>query len=244
VDYVLHQAALPSVPRSIASPVTTSEVNINGTLNMLLASKDARVKKFVYASSSSIYGDSDVLPKVETLPNKPLSPYAVAKLSGEEYCKVFSKVYGLQTVILRYFNVFGPYQDPTSEYSAVIPKFINLMLDNKRPEIHGDGEQSRDFTYIDNVVSANIKAATEKFDSGMVMNCACNESITLNRLFEIIKKELKSDISPIFVDSRVGDVKHSLADISKIQNLTGYKPVVKFEEGIKKTIEYYRKIKT
>lgn len=243
VDFVLHQAALPSVPRSIESPVTTSEVNINGTLNMLLASKDAGVQKFLYASSSSIYGDSDVLPKVETLPNNPLSPYAVAKMSGEEYCKVFNKVYGLKTVMLRYFNVFGPYQDPNSEYSAVIPKFINMMLDQQTPEIHGDGEQSRDFTYIDNVVHANIKAATEDFEGGMVMNCACNESATLNRLFEIIRKELNFVPNPKYVSSRVGDVKHSLADISRIRQLTGYEPVVKFEEGIKKTIQYYKELR-
>lgn len=239
IDIVLHQAALPSVPRSIKDPITTNDVNINGTLNILEAAVNLKVKRVVYASSSSVYGDNPVLPKVETMIPNPLSPYAVSKLTGEKYCNVFSRIYGLETVCLRYFNVFGPRQDPASQYSAVIPKFIKAINQNKQPVIYGDGEQSRDFTYISNVVQANILAATADCESGITVNCAVSGQITLNELIREMNKLMDKDIKPVYEGPRAGDIKHSYADINLAEKTLGYKPVVSFQEGLKKTIESY-----
>lgn len=239
IDIVLHQAALPSVPRSIKDPITTNDVNINGTLNILEAAVDLKVKRVVYASSSSVYGDNPVLPKVETMTPNPLSPYAVSKLTGEKYCNVFSRIYGLETVCLRYFNVFGPRQDPTSQYSAVIPKFIKAISQDIQPVIYGDGEQSRDFTYISNVIQANILAATSDCESGITVNCAVSGQITLNDLVKEMNTLMNKDIHPIYEGPRAGDIKHSYADISLAEKSIGYKPVVSFEEGLKRTIDSY-----
>jgi len=224
VDFVLHQAALPSVPRSIADPVTTNEVNVGGTLNVLDAAKDAGVKRLVFASSSSIYGDNEDLPKTEDMPPRPLSPYAVAKLAGEKYCQVFFSIYGLETVALRYFNVFGPRQDPTSQYSAVIPMFIKAMKNGQAPVIFGDGEQSRDFTYVENVVHANLLACKANSGpcAGEVFNIACGRRVTVNRMIDFINRKLGKSVKPSYSPPRAGDVKHSLADIGKAQKLMGY----------------------
>jgi len=240
VDYVLHQAALPSVPRSIEDPLTTSEININGTLNILLASLKNKIKRVVYASSSSIYGDSPVLPKKEEMTPSPLSPYAITKLTGEYYCKVFYQIYGLETVILRYFNVFGPCQDPTSQYAAVIPKFIRAMLKGERPIIYGDGEQSRDFTYVENVVMANILSATKKEASGKVFNIATQKRITINELVKEINNILNTNIKPEYASPRPGDIKHSLADITAAKKILGYNPKVQFREGLEKTVNWFK----
>jgi len=240
MDFILHQGALPSVPRSIADPVTSNEVNVTGTLNILHAALDAGVKRVVFASSSSIYGDSPTLPKKEEMTPNPLSPYAVSKLAGEKYCQVFARIYGLHTVALRYFNVFGPRQNPDSQYSAVIPKFIKAMLNGQSPTIYGDGEQSRDFTYIANVVEANILATEVDCPAGVVMNCAAHQRITLNQLVEILNKILNTDIKPQYTDPRPGDVKHSFADITKIKEALGYEPKILFEEGLRRTVEWFR----
>ena len=244
VDYVLHQAALPSVPRSIETPLESNDVNTNGTLNLLYAAKENGVKRFVYAASSSAYGESPTLPKIESMPTSPLSPYAVNKLAGENYCKAFYNVYGLETVALRYFNIFGPRQDPNSYYSAVIPKFIKALLLNKQPVIFGDGEQSRDFTYIENVISANLMACKGSAKSaGRVVNIACAERITLNELANELKILLGKDINPIHGDPRPGDIKHSLADINLAKELIDYTPKVTVKEGIKKTVDWFLKNK-
>jgi UDP-N-acetylglucosamine/UDP-N-acetyl-alpha-D-glucosaminouronate 4-epimerase len=240
VDVVLHQAALPSVPRSIKDPIATNEVNVTGTLNILQSARDARVQKVVIASSSSVYGDTPQLPKHERLVPNPLSPYAVSKLSGESYCRVFAQLYGLQTVALRYFNVFGPRQDPNSQYSAVIPKFISAMLKGQRPVIFGDGEQSRDFTYIDNVVTGNILAATMDFQGGLAMNCASHGRTTLNQLVGLINEIIGKDLKPVYGDPRPGDIKHSFADIELFSKHTGYTPIVGMREGLKRTVDFYR----
>ena len=236
VDYILHQGALPSVPRSISDPVTTNEVNILGTLHVLEAAKEFKVKRTVYASSSSVYGDTETLPKIETMPIKPLSPYALAKYAGERYCQIYNQIYGLETVCLRYFNVFGPKQDPASQYSAVIPKFIKLIREIKRPVIYGDGHQSRDFTYVENVVRANILACEANNVQGQVFNVACGERTTLLHLLEAINCILKTDVRPIFEKERIGDVKHSEASIEKAKELLHYKVVRRFEEGLELTI--------
>ena len=217
VDIVLHQAALPSVPRSIKDPITSNEVNVNGTLNILESSVEAKVKRVIYASSSSVYGDNPQLPKHESMIPNPLSPYAVSKLSGEKYCSVFSRIYGIKTISLRYFNVFGPRQDPSSQYSAVIPRFIKSISKNEQPVIYGDGEQSRDFTYVSNVVEANILAATTDCESGLAMNCAASGQITLNELVKSINRILGKDIKPLYEKPRAGDIKHSFADIGKVK---------------------------
>ena len=209
VDYVIHQAALPSVPKSVEIPIESNEHNTNGTLNVLFAAKENDVKRVIYAASSAAYGEIPESPKVETMRPMPLSPYAVNKLAGEYYCSVFTHVYGLETVALRYFNVFGPRQDPTSFYSAVIPKFITALLRNEQPTIFGDGEQSRDFTYIDNVVHANLLACKAPDIAGEMFNIACGESITLNQLLDSLKEILAKDIQPTYEDERAGDVKHS-----------------------------------
>ena len=241
IDFVLHQAALPSVPRSIKDPILTNEINVTGTLNLLMASKDAKVKRLVFASSSSVYGDNPQLPKKEGLEGIPLSPYAISKRVGEMYCRVFSQVFNLSTVCLRYFNIFGPRQDPFSQYAAVIPNFITKMLKDENPVIFGDGEQSRDFTYVSNVVDANILAASVRGISGEVFNIACGERTTVNSLVENINEVLDKKIKPSYDEPRPGDVKHSFADISKTRKTIKYEPTVSFSEGLKKTIFWFQK---
>jgi len=239
VDYILHQGALPSVPRSINDPITTNDVNILGTLNILEAAKEFGVKRVVCASSSSIYGNNETLPKVETMPVNPLSPYALTKYAQERYCQIYYNLYGLETVALRYFNVFGPNQDPTSQYSAVIPKFIKLMREDKEPVIYGDGTQSRDFTYVDNVVFANILACIAEKAAGEVINIACGESYTLLELVKMINEILGKNIEPRFAPERPGDVKHSWAGIDKAKELLDYEVKVVFKEGLARTINFF-----
>ncbi|MGE5363053.1 MAG: SDR family oxidoreductase [Bacteroidota bacterium] len=241
VEIILHQAALPSVPRSIYDPITTNEVNVTGTLNVLESAKESGVRRLVFASSSSVYGDNPQLPKQEDMTPNPISPYAVSKLSGEKYCSVFNRVYGLETIALRYFNVFGPRQDPESQYSAVIPKFINSIMRDVPPVIYGDGETSRDFTFVRNVVEANILAAESEKVECSVMNCACNQMISLNTLVSEINKYLGKDIKPVYRDFRKGDIKISCASIEKIGKYLGYKPLVDFPEGLKITVDSYMK---
>jgi len=242
VDYVLHQAAIPSVPKSIADPARSNRVNVEGTVNVLIAARDAAVKRVVYAASSSAYGDTPTLPKREYMTPLPLSPYAVAKLTGEMYMKVFHGVYGLPTVSLRYFNIFGPRQDPTSQYSAVLAKFITLMLKGERPTIYGDGEQSRDFNYIDNAVAANLLAATapEADVAGQTFNIATGHRFNLNETVELLRPltDYTGDVE--YAPERVGDIKHSLADISRAQQKLKYQPLVDFQEGLRRTVEWYR----
>ncbi|MFH1674641.1 MAG: SDR family oxidoreductase [Pseudomonadota bacterium] len=240
IDYVLHQAAIPSVPRSVAQPIESNDANINGTLNLLVEARDAGVKRMVFASSSSVYGNTPTLPKVETITPNPLSPYAVQKLTAEHYFRIFYELYGLETVCLRYFNVFGPRQDPNSEYSAVIPKFIKALLAGTRPTIFGDGEQSRDFTHVDNVVYGNLLALKAPKAAGKAMNLACGGRLTLNELLSILKNIIGSDIEPIYADPRPGDVKHSHADISLSEDLLGYKMQVPTEEGLARTVDYFK----
>jgi UDP-N-acetylglucosamine 4-epimerase len=241
IDYVLHQAALGSVPRSIDDPITTNEVNITGFLNVINASKEQQVKRLVFAASSSTYGDSRELPKVEEKIGNPLSPYAVTKYVNELYAQVFSRTYGFHTVGLRYFNVFGPKQNLNGPYAAVIPLFINNFLEGKSSIINGDGLTSRDFTFVANVVQANIKALiVEDLEQHEVFNIACNEQTSLNELVDIIAKELSSPIAPTYAAERTGDVKYSLANISKAQSILGYKPEVMFADGIKQTIHYFQ----
>jgi UDP-glucose 4-epimerase len=241
VDVILHQAALPSVPRSIKDPITSNEVNVTGTLNILTSAKDAKVRRVVFASSSSIYGDTPELPKHEKMIPNPLSPYAVSKLTGEKYCNVFAKAYGLHTVALRYFNVFGPKQDPTSFYSAVIPKFITTMMKGESPIIFGDGTQSRDFTFITNVVNANILASTVDCPAGITVNIACNQSASLNQLVENIGKNLGVVIQPTYQSPRNGDIKDSLAAITLASQHLNYRPVVSFDDGLLKTVEWFKR---
>ena len=240
VDYVLHQAALASVPRSIDDPLLVNEVNVGGTLTVLDESRHASVKCVVYAASSSAYGDSEVLPKREDMLPAPLSPYAVSKLVGEHYCSVYSEVYGLPTISIRYFNVFGPRQDPASQYAAVIPIFISHLLDGKAPTIYGDGEQSRDFTYVGNIVKANIMAAKSDKAAGQSVNIACGGRFTLNELYRMLCELIGVSIDPVYADPRQGDVKHSHADISMAEELLGYSVETDFEEGLKRTVEWYR----
>lgn len=240
IDIIFHQAAIPSVPRSLKDPISSNLANINGTLNILVAAKDRNVKRIVYASSSSIYGDSPELPKREDMPTNPLSPYALTKFTGEKYCQLFYSLYGLETISLRYFNVFGPRQDPSSQYAAVIPLFISAALSNKKIIIYGDGTQTRDFTFIDNVVDANISAALSDAGKGEVINIACGERVSINDLSEMIFTKVGAEVIKENLDEREGEVKHSLADISKARGLIGYSPVVRIEEGIGRTIDWYR----
>lgn len=237
VDYVFHQAALPSVPRSIKDPIGSNEANVSGTLKVLNAAKECGVKKVAIASSSSVYGDTPKLPKVETMPINPKSPYAVTKATGEMYCKVFEEIYGLQTIALRYFNVFGPRQDPNSQYSAVIPKFIKSIMNGESPTVYGDGKQSRDFTFVKNVVNANLKAVESKEVGSF--NIACGRRILINELITMINELIGKDIEPEYVDPRPGDIVHSLADINKARSI-GYKPEDNFSEELEKTIEFFR----
>ncbi len=242
IDFVLHQAAIPSVQKSIEDPITTNAVNINGTLNVLKASVDNKVKRVVYAASSSAYGNTRVLPKKEDMIPLPLSPYAVSKLTGEYYCNVFSQVYDIETVSLRYFNIYGPRQDPKSMYAAVVPRFITAILKGDRPIVYGDGEQSRDFTHIDNVVQANINACTYPGVSGKVFNVACGNRYTLNELLRDIEGITGKNANPDYEAERKGDVKHSQGDISEAIKYLGYKVIVDFKDGLKKTIEYFSTI--
>jgi UDP-glucose 4-epimerase len=240
MDYVLHQAALPSVPRSVKNPVESLEVGVIGTANVLEAARDAKVKRVVYAASSSAYGDQPAEYKVETMLPRPLSPYASAKLTGEQLCAVFTNCYGLETVSLRYFNVFGPFQDPTSEYSAVIPLFITAVLQGRQPVFYGDGLQTRDFTHVSNNVEANLLAATSSRGSGEVFNIACGSSYSLRDLLQAINDALGTRVEAIQKPPRVGDVRHSLADIRKAREVLGYEVKVDFAEGIRKTVEWYQ----
>ncbi len=240
IDFVLHQAALPSVPRSVADPVTTNEVNITGTLNVLLAARDAGVKRVVFASSSSVYGNDPRQPKHEDMRPRPMSPYAISKLTGETYCSVFSRLYDLETVILRYFNIFGPRQDPASQYSAVIPKFIGMMAKGQRPTVFGDGRQSRDFTFIDNVVQANLKACrVETLPEERVFNCACGKQISIQDMIVELNRILEKDLNPIFANPRPGDVRDSYADVCRAVHHLHYEPGVQFKEGLKRTVEHF-----
>jgi nucleoside-diphosphate-sugar epimerase len=240
VDYILHQGALPSVQKSIDNPLDTDEANVRGTLNLLVSARDAGVKRVVYASSSAIYGDSPTLPKTEDMKPAPLSPYAVSKLAGEHYGQVFCQVYGLETVALRYFNVFGPRQDPTSQYAAVIPTFVTAMLRGEQPVIYGDGEQSRDFSYVTNVVQANLLAATVPGVGGQVFNIACGQRYTLLELVAAINRILGMDVTPVHTAPRVGDVRHSLADIARAREMLGYQAEVEFEEGLRRLSAWYK----
>ncbi len=240
VDYILHQGALPSVPRSITDPITSNDVNILGTLNLLEAAREFGVKRVICASSSSIYGNSESLPKLESMPVNPMSPYALTKYAQERYCQVFYQLYGLETVSLRYFNVFGPNQDPSSQYSAVIPKFIRLIQQDREPIIYGDGSQSRDFTYVENNVWANLQACTAPKAAGEVINVACGERYTLLDLVQMINSILGKDIQPRFEPERPGDVKHSQAGIDKARELLDYEVRVDFREGLERTIDYFR----
>jgi UDP-glucose 4-epimerase len=236
-EVVLHQGALPSVPRSVQDPLTSNAVNVIGTLNLLLAARDSGVRRVVYASSSSVYGHNPVLPKTEDLPTIPGSPYAVAKLAGEGYCRAFHSVYGLETVALRYFNVFGTRQNPFSQYAAVIPAFITSALNDEPPTVYGDGEQSRDFTYVDNVVDANIRAMDAPDAAGRAMNIACGERISLNQVIGELQEILDREIEPRYEAERAGDIKHSLASIALADELLGYRPRVAFREGLARTAE-------
>jgi len=237
---VLHLAARASVPRSVAHPFEANDVNVTGTLTLLLAARDAGVRRFVYSASSSAYGDTPVLPKREDMTPQPLSPYAVSKLAAEHYCACFTTCYGLETVSLRYFNVFGPRQDPQSQYAAVIPAFVTRMVRGERPVVYGDGEQSRDFCYVDNVVSANLLGLDAPRVSGEVVNIACGERVTLNEIIRLINKALGTNIAADYQAPRVGDVRHSLADLAAAERVIGYKPLIKFSEGLARSIDWYR----
>lgn len=240
VQVVYHLAALGSVPRSIDDPQTSHDVNVTGIFNMLKASYEAKVKRFVFASSSSIYGDSPVLPQHEGLPISPISPYAATKATGEIYCKAFYETYGLETISLRYYNVFGPCQDPNSQYAAAIPLFVSALLRDESPKIFDDGEQSRGFTYIDNVLEANWLAAQVKEAHGEAINISTVDAVTVNTVVKTITELLGKDIKPVYVPPRAGDIKHSLADVSLAKEVIGYEPFVSFEAGINMAIDWYR----
>jgi nucleoside-diphosphate-sugar epimerase len=242
VEYVLHQGALPSVPRSVADPVLSSEINVGGTLSLLVAARDAGVRRVIFAASSSAYGDTPQLPKCESMTPNPKSPYAAQKLAGEHYMRIFYEVYGLETVSLRYFNVFGPKQDPASTYAAVIPRFITAVLTGTAPTVYGDGLQTRDFTYIDNVVRVNLLACEAPKDAcGKVFNVACEERVSLLEILEIIYELAGRRVPPCFEPPRPGDVRDSLADISLARDLLGYEPTVPFPEGLSRTFDFFSK---
>jgi UDP-N-acetylglucosamine/UDP-N-acetyl-alpha-D-glucosaminouronate 4-epimerase len=240
VDYVLHQAAIPSVPRSVEDPITSNRANVDASLNLLVAARDARVKRVVYAGSSSAYGNAETLPKVETMGTAPLSPYALQKLVVEQYAAMFTALYGLETVTIRYFNVFGPRQDPSSPYSGVISLFISALCEGRQPTIFGDGEQTRDFTYVANVVDGVLRASQAPGISGEVINVATGASVSLNELFRAVRTLVSANVEPKYGPPRVGDVRDSLADISKARRLLGYTPIVSFAEGLANTVEWYR----
>lgn len=238
IDCVLNQAALPSVPRSVENPLTSNAVNIDGTLNMLEASRHAGVKRFVTASSSSVYGETEELPKRESMVPSPLSPYAISKLTNEYYCRVYWQLYRFPTVALRYFNIFGPYQDPKSEYAAVVPRFITAFQAKRPPTVYGDGEQSRDFTFIDNCVQANLLASTSDGMVGQAFNVGCGAQFTLNQLLDYLRQIMKTDIKANYEPARAGDIRHSYAAIEQIKQF-GYKPSVDFVEGLKRTVAFF-----
>ena len=240
VDYVLHEAAIPSVPRSVTDPVTSNRANITSTLNVLVAARDAGVKRLVYAGSSSAYGDTPTLPKREDMPVNPLSPYALQKLVGEQYGQMFTRLYGFETVTTRYFNVFGPRQDPSSPYSGVISLFASALLEGRQPVIYGDGEQTRDFTYVANVVDGVLRCCEAAGAAGEVMNVATGGRISLNELLQTMNRLLGTDIKPIYKEPRLGDVRDSQADISKAKRILGYQPSVAFEEGLRRTLDWCR----
>jgi nucleoside-diphosphate-sugar epimerase len=240
VEYVLHQAAIPSVPRSVADPVTSNRANIDGSLNILVAARDAGVRRLVYAGSSSAYGDTPTLPKREDMPTRPLSPYALQKLVAEQYCQLFTRLYGLETVTIRYFNVFGPRQDPGSPYSGVISLFSTALLEGRRPTIYGDGEQTRDFTYIANVVDGVLRACEAPGASGEVINVATGGRISLNALLQTMNGIVGTEIVPVYAEPRAGDVRDSQADIGKAKALLGYEPIIDLEEGLRRTLEWAR----
>jgi len=243
VEYVLHQGALPSVPRSVADPVLTNDINVVGTVNVLVAARDAGVRRVVFAASSSAYGDTPELPKRESMTPNPKSPYAAQKLTGEHYMRIFHEVYGLETVSLRYFNVFGPRQDPQSMYAAVIPRFITCVMRGEPPTVYGDGRQTRDFTYIDNVIQANLAACSApKAACGGVFNIACGERVSLLDILEIVYALAGKRVDPVFEPSRPGDVRDSLADISRAREIVGYDPKVPFREGLRTTFDWFRGI--
>ncbi len=240
VQFVLHQAALGSVPKSVDDPRSSHSTNLNGTFNLLLAAVEHKIRRFIYAGSSSVYGDSEVSPKHEKLPTCPMSPYAVQKLTGELYCRAFSECYRLETITLRYFNVFGPRQDPKSRYAAVIPAFVSAVLRGESPLIYGDGGQSRDFTYIENVVEANVLAMRAAKTRGESVNVACGSELTVNDLVASVNRSLGTHVIPKYEATRAGDVRRSCADIGLARKLLGYSPCVSFEDGMARTIEHYR----
>ena len=240
VEMVFHEAALPSVPRSVEDPQTFHANNIDGTFQLFLAAKEAGCRRIIYAASSSAYGDQPTQPKRETMLPAPLSPYALNKLVGEYYARVFYESYGLETISLRYFNVFGPHQDPESQYAAAIPAFVSAILKGEQPLIYGDGEQTRDFTHIDNVVEANMLAAAAKTTRGQVINVACGQSVTINQVINTINKLLGTDLKPRYTPPRAGDVMHSLADVTLAREVIGFEPHLMFEDGLARAIEWYK----
>ena len=240
VKYVLHQAAIPSVPRSVKDPIASNRANVDATLNVLVASRDAGVRRLVFAGSSSAYGNTPTLPKHEDMPTNPLSPYALQKVIGEQYLQMFTRLYGLETVSIRYFNVFGPRQDPGSPYSGVISVFATALLENRSPKIYGDGEQTRDFTYVANVVDGVLRACEAPKASGEVINVATAGRISLNELFRTMRKLVGGTVEPVYAEPRAGDVRDSQADITKARRLLGYEPTVAFEEGLRRTVDWYR----
>jgi nucleoside-diphosphate-sugar epimerase len=244
VEVVFHQAAIPSVPRSVADPITSNQANVDATLTLLVAARDAGVKRVVYAASSSAYGNAAELPKREDMPNAPLSPYALQKLVGEQYMQMFTQLYGLETVSIRYFNVFGPRQDPSSPYSGVISLFTSALVEGRAPTIYGDGEQTRDFTYVANVVDGVLRAAAAPGVAGEVINVATGGRISLNRLFKALADLLGSDVKPVYAAPRAGDVRDSQADIDKARRLLGYQPTVSLEQGLERTLQWYRSAST
>jgi nucleoside-diphosphate-sugar epimerase len=240
VNFVLHQAAIPSVPRSVKDPITSNRANVDATLNVLVAARDAGIQRVVFAGSSSAYGDTPTLPKHEEMPAHPLSPYALQKVVGEQYLKMFTSLYGLETVSIRYFNVFGPRQDPSSPYSGVISVFATALLESRSPTIYGDGEQTRDFTYVANVVDGVLRACEAPEANGEIINVATGGRISLNTLFETMRRLIGADVKPVYAEPRQGDVRDSQADITKAQRLLGYSPTVSFEEGLRLTVEWYK----
>jgi nucleoside-diphosphate-sugar epimerase len=240
VDFVLHQAAIPSVPRSVEDPLTSHRANVDATLNVLLAAREARVRRVVYAGSSSAYGDTPTLPKVESMPPVPQSPYALQKLVGEQYGRLFTELYGLETVTIRYFNVFGPRQDPSSPYSGVISLFISALSEGRTPTIYGDGEATRDFTYVANVVDGVLRACEAPGIGGEVINVATGSRISINDLFRAVRDLVGARVEPVYAPARPGDVRDSQADIARARQLLGYEPTVGFEEGLRKTVDWYR----
>jgi nucleoside-diphosphate-sugar epimerase len=239
-EYVLHQAAIPSVPRSVKDPISSNRANVDGTLNMLVASRDAGVRRLVFAGSSSAYGNTPTLPKHEGMPTSPLSPYALQKVIGEQYLQMFTRLYGLETVTIRYFNVFGPRQDPSSPYSGVISVFATALLQNRPPTIFGNGEQTRDFTYVANVVDGVLRACDAPKANGRIINVATAGRISLNQLFETMKRLIGSTVEPVYAETRAGDVSDSQADITLARELLGYEPIVTFEDGLERTVDWYR----